>query len=69
MTGWGEARALPDYFNDLNAIHELEKVLNSEQESDYWEHLMQAHEYIQPWAGCATAAQRAEALGKTLNLW
>jgi hypothetical protein len=69
MTGWQEARSLPDYFNDLNAVHEIEKMLNSKQESAYWEHLMQAHEYIQPWAGCATAAQRCEALGKTLNLW
>lgn len=69
MTGWQEARSLPDYFNDLNAVHEIEKTLNSAQEAAYWEHLMQAHEYIQPWAGCATAAQRVEAFGRTLYLW
>ena len=62
-------RQIPNYPEDLNAMHEAERILNPEQESVYWENLLQAHEYIQPWAGCATAAQRAEAFGLTLNLW
>jgi hypothetical protein len=49
---------LPDYLNDLNAMNEAERLLNVEQESVYWEYLLKAHEYIQPWAGTATAAQR-----------
>jgi hypothetical protein len=60
---------VPDYFNDLNAVHELENVLSPLQEVTYWENLLQAHEYMDSWAGCATAAQRAEAIGLTLNLW
>jgi len=60
---------LPDYFNDLNAVHELEKVLTEDQYDDYRQHLGKAVGYL--WRGIfsATAAQRAEALGKTLNLW
>lgn len=58
---------LPDYCNDLNAMHEAEKLLTHDQENDYWLHLLQAHEYIQPWAGTATAAQRAEAFLRALG--
>jgi len=60
---------IPDYFSDLNAVHELENVLSPLQEVTYWENLLQAHEYMDSRAGCATAAQRAEAIGLTLNLW
>ena len=60
---------LPDYLNSLDAMHEVEKVLNPDQESVYWEHLLQAHEYIQPWAGTSSASQRAEAFLRTVNLW
>jgi len=61
---------LPDYFNDLNTVHEFEKVLTPLQWVSYWS-------FLEPLA-CrpnntsilhATAAQRAEALGLTLNLW
>lgn len=66
----GEADCLlPDYPEDLNAMHEAEKLFDPHQKSIYWEHLMQVHQYIQPWAGCATARQRAEAFLRTLNLW
>lgn len=63
---------LPDCLNDLNAVHELEKKLTPLQWNDY------ANKLIQYWeaggtrfAGAihATAAQRCEALLKTLNLW
>lgn len=59
----------PNYTADLNACHEFEKTLTPEQESAYWEHLLQAHEYIQPWAGCATARQRCEAFLRVHNQW
>lgn len=72
---------LPDYFNDLNAMHEAVKsqgfthnpayednlaaICNAGDASTYW------------WEDAAyrgllinaTASQRAEAFGKTLNLW
>lgn len=78
---------IPDYFNDLNAMHKAEKVLRGHaQISAYvWELERLTHwkpdyreggdgkQYISPAAYyCtthATAAQRAEALGLTLNLW
>lgn len=60
-----------DYLNDLNAMHEAEETLNEDQRSAYIGRL----------EGCmmsgpeewdttfATAAQRAEAFGRTLGLW
>ena len=63
----------PDYLNDLNAMHEAEKV-RFFGESD--EQLRDSIIYIgwlgkltndDPWF--ATAAQRAEAFLRTLNLW
>jgi hypothetical protein len=60
---------VPDYFNDLNAVHELEKALTEDQYDEYRHHLGKAVGYL--WRGIisATAAQRAEALGKAFNLW
>jgi hypothetical protein len=78
---------IPDYFNDLNAMHKAEKMLRGHaQISAYvWELERLTHwkpdyreggdgkQYISPAAYyCtthATAAQRAEAIGLTLNLW
>jgi hypothetical protein len=85
MTGWQEARSLPDYFNDLNAIHEakkkvpeglrlryrrelnlaanglsvggLSKLSKEQQDQAFWQYTN------------ASAADHAEAFGKTLNLW
>ena len=66
---------IPDYLNDLNAMHEAEKVLTVSQHSDYicqlYYKTMGLGKGICDWqklAG-ATAAQRAEAFLKTLNLW
>jgi hypothetical protein len=71
---------LPDYFNDLNAVHELEKTIERLcKEGDYWFHLRELCAFPDAesdWnkvyfftAVHATAAQRCEAIGKTLNLW
>lgn len=76
---------VPDYLNDLNAMHEAEKVLTSSQEmgwSGYWETLAEVTEcggvsgreggdpsWFYSAMAHATAAQRAEAFLKTLNLW
>ncbi len=56
---------IPDYPNDLNAMHEAEKVLASRDE--YVVLLRKACGGFNP--VFATAAQRAEAFLKTLNLW
>lgn len=61
-------RVVPDYLNDLNAMHEAERVLDIEdgQWIIYSEHL----ERMTDDCGFhATAAQRAEAFGLTLGLW
>lgn len=72
---------LPDYFNDLNAIHgavaskglaydtthekNLADVCDAgDPATDWWESTTYRGFLIH-----ATAAQRAEAFGKTLNLW
>jgi hypothetical protein len=71
---------LPDYLNDLNAMHEAEKVLTPKHQPDKGE--SQWGEYL-GWLGfcgenkirevyecvTATAAQRAQAFLRTLNLW
>ena len=62
-------KAIPDYLNDLNAMHEAEKVLDDvTQRGDYWDCLfsLTGGEFEM----ChSTALQRAEAFLRTLNLW
>ncbi len=67
---------VPDYLNDLNAMHEAEKVLTMEQQSDCGEHLLALVPYNGGGvyrdifkAAHATAAQRAEAFLRTLGKW
>lgn len=63
---------LPDYPNDLNAMHEAEKTLTGDQLAVYNEHLIQMvinqlkRPYeMQGWYWHATARQRAEAFLRT----
>ena len=61
---------IPNYFNDLNACHEMEKRLTYDQyvrNTETLDLLIGGPAY-RP-ATYATAAQRAEAFGLTLNLW
>ncbi len=68
---------IPDYLNDLNAMHEAEKVLTTEnQREQYWIELMRICDskdesgFNSRWiCAHATASQRAEAFLLTLNLW
>jgi len=79
---------LPDYLNDLNAMHEAEKMLTPQQWCGYLGHLATLGGFdrdIQTYdkdggftadfvmlfrtMAHATAAQRAEAFIRTLNLW
>jgi hypothetical protein len=66
-------RDVPWFLVDLNAMHEAEKVLTSVQ---YWEFvewlsklIHMRHVDFVAHSTSATAAQRAEALLRTLNLW
>ena len=79
---------IPDYLKDLNAMHEVEKVLTESQQSEFADRLNTLHSvadltYPEPNTRGfrkdlfseafhlihATAAQRAEAFLRTLNLW
>jgi hypothetical protein len=63
---WEESQ-IPDYFNDLNAMREVEDILTPSEEQLYFETLHETAGNTMFYR--ATAAQRAEAFGKTLNLW
>jgi hypothetical protein len=72
---------IPDYLNDLNAMHEEWKRLDHNQRVQFSEHLNQIVAslvkanpdpdvvWFEGLAENATAAQRAEAFLKTLGLW
>jgi hypothetical protein len=61
-------RVPPDYLDDLNAMHEAEKVLKGEKWVEYVRMLAGMNETYKGLCH-ATAAQRAEAFLRTLNLW
>jgi hypothetical protein len=70
MGGAATYNKVPDYFTDLDAVHELEKVLTYQQHClycDILEMIVGGPAYMP--AVRASAAHRCEALGKTLNLW
>lgn len=68
-----EFPCLPDYLNDLNACHEMEKILKPEQWIPYVNAIFPEHDHNQLFRiGSimhATAAQRCEAFLRTLGLW
>jgi hypothetical protein len=72
----GELVFIPDYLNDLNAMHEAEKVLTKNKSMEYAFRLADSWilngEDKQPdlvRGFCATAAERAEAFLKTIGKW
>jgi transposase len=70
------AEFTPDYLNDLNAMHQAEKVLTKNKSMEYAFRLADSWilngEDKQPdlvRGFCATAAERAEAFLKTIGKW
>lgn len=70
----------PDYLNDLNAMHEAEKVLNWDQQKVFISHLLGLEGrngdalWTLAWDSAwlcshATAAQRAEAFLRVIGRW
>jgi hypothetical protein len=57
---------LPDYVNDLNAMHEAESTLTEDQ---LWIMARQIERNDEQWYFRATARQRAEAFLRTLDKW
>lgn len=69
---WVNARTIPDFLNDLNAMHRAEQCLNGTQQGMYAAELdnlafTNLHEDFA--IIHATAAQRAEAFLKTIGKW
>lgn len=65
---------LPNFCNDLNAMHEAEKTLTLDQRRLYWQHLYRITEkgrMAEPgWlTATASARLRAEAFLRTLGKW
>jgi hypothetical protein len=58
--------SLPDYLNDLNAMHEAEKTLDYNDLNDM-EESVSFHFGVTPFH--ATASQRAEAFLRTIGKW
>jgi hypothetical protein len=72
----GPVIELPNYPNDLNAMHEAFRSIPDEMRQVFWWRLSEivGHDVYdcanKPWKVFdATAAQRAEAFLRTLNLW
>jgi hypothetical protein len=66
---WSKEPEIPDYCNDLNAMHEAEKILSDESHADYACELVKTIRRNGEWfeSVSATAAQRAEAFLRTIN--
>lgn len=75
--GTGTRIRVPNYLSDLNAMHEAENILNEQQGATYalFLHKVGPNRARGDYLGKdfdvlhATAAQRAEAFLRTLNLW
>jgi hypothetical protein len=63
---WQYKDKIPDYCNDLNAMHEAQKMLNSEQWVAYGKELSRLKVFPMVHA---TARQKAEAFLRTLGKW
>jgi hypothetical protein len=59
---------IPDYCNDLNAMHEAEKTLTRDQIEIFCCRLLPKHHGIW-WGIHTTARQRAEAFLKAIGKW
>lgn len=63
---------IPDYCNDLNAMHEAEKTLNQHQSRVYSDYLNESPQSV-TWISCyvfhQTARQRAESFLKAIGKW
>ena len=70
----GEFVVIPDYLNDLNAMHEAENILTHQESKLFEEKLFSLRESEVMHRGNfalvhATAAQRAEAFLRTIGKW
>ena len=59
---------VPDYYTDLNAMHEAERTLANDTKTDYIR-LLNKGDFSCRRLAFATAAQRAEAFLRTIGKW
>ena len=64
-----QLEGVPDYLNDLNAMHDAEKVLVRLQWVSYLRRLQALCDESVSWPIHATASQRAEAFLRTIKKW
>ena len=62
-------QTMPNYLNDLNSMHEAEKVLVRLQWVSYLRRLQTLCDESVTWPIHATASQRAEAFLRTIGKW
>ena len=67
--GWEYNHRVPDYLNDLNAMHEAEKTLDVYQSQNYANELGKLIAASIRWTFHATARQRCESFLKVKGLW
>jgi len=60
---------IPDYCNDLNAMHEAEKILVGTNNWELCDYVQRLNTATNSWTALATAHQRAEAFLKTIGKW
>ena len=65
----GPFREVPDYLNDLNAMHEVEKLLTEDQAEKFRAWLLKLNGYNHDRVVSCTATQRAEAFLRTIGKW
>jgi hypothetical protein len=58
-----------DYCNDLNAMHEAEKMLVGRNNWELCDYVQRLNTATTSWIAFATAKQRAEEFLKTLGKW
>ncbi len=65
----GDIEIVPNYFGDLNAIHDAEKTLRDDALRDKMSDalMLTANDAFPLWH--ASASERTEALGQSLGLW
>jgi hypothetical protein len=68
-TPQGLIRVCPDFLNDLNAMHEAEKVLIWRTDLVMLDYDEELRSVTDGWKWSATAAQRARAFLRTIGKW
>ncbi len=68
-TPQGIVRVCPDFLNDLNAMHEAEKVLIWRTDLAVLDYDEELRMVTDGWRWNATAAQRASAFLRTIGKW